>query len=126
MKTQIQLPIPILLNRLYSPIIKTVKGKQIPGIRKNPEAKKYLDLVKIYAIKQKVQLLKGDKISFKMDVLINERKDYDIDASLKLLFDSLNGIGYKDDKCIVELIVRKHLGAEVDKLIIQLEELKWV
>ena len=124
MKTQIQLPIPTLLNKLYSPIVKTVNGKQIPGIRKNPEAKQYMDLVKIYAIKQKTKLLKGNKISFKMDVLIKDRKDYDIDAAIKLLFDSLNGIAYKDDKYIVELIIRKHKGAETDKLVIEIEEVK--
>ena len=119
MKTQIQLPIPTLLNKLYIPTVRN----GIPGIRKNPEAKVFTDIVKIEAIKQKVKLLESNKISFKMDVLIDKRKDYDIDASLKLLFDSLNKIAYKDDKYIVELIVRKHLNAEDDKLIIQIEEI---
>ncbi|WP_420480199.1 RusA family crossover junction endodeoxyribonuclease [Brevundimonas sp. FT23028] len=123
MKTQIQLPIPILLNKLYIPVIKYVNGKPTPGIRKNPEAKKYQDLVKIYAIKQKTKLIKG-KVSFKMDILINKRKDYDIDAVEKLALDSLEGIAYTNDKNIVEKISRKHLESKDDKLIIEIEELK--
>lgn len=123
MKTQIQLPIPILLNSLYIPIVRYVDGKPVPGIRKNPEAKKYTDLVKIYAIKQKTKLIKG-KVSFKMDILINKRKDYDIDAVEKLTLDSLEGIAYTNDKNIIEKISRKHLNAEDDKLIIEIEEIE--
>jgi len=123
MKIQIQLPIPILLNKLYIPNIKYVNGKPTPGIRKNPEAKKYTDLVKIYAIQQKVKLIKG-KISFRMDILINKRKDYDIDAVEKLVLDSLEGIAYVNDKNIIEKISRKHLKSEDDKLIIEIEEMR--
>lgn len=59
-----------------------------------------------------------------MDILICKRKDYDIDALLKLLFDSLNGLAYKDDKQIVDLRVRKHLNQSEDKLIIKIEDIK--
>lgn len=123
MKVQIQLPIPILLNDLYIPIIKYKNGKPYPSIIKNPEAKKYEKLVKIYAIKQKVKMLKG-KLSFKMDILIKDRKDFDIDATEKLTLDSLQGVAYKNDKDIIEKIQRKHLNAEDDKLIIEIEEIK--
>ena len=52
-KTQIQLPIPILLNELYIPGIKNGK----PFLRKNPEAKKYVELVKIEAINNQQKLI---------------------------------------------------------------------
>lgn len=120
MKTQIQLPIPILLNELYIPGIKNGK----PFLRKNPEAKKYVELVKIEAIRQKVKYLKSKKLSFKMDILIKDRKDYDIDAVEKLTLDALEGIAYINDKYIIEKISRKHLKAEDDKLIIQIETIE--
>ncbi|MFY4789483.1 RusA family crossover junction endodeoxyribonuclease [Aliarcobacter butzleri] len=41
---------------------------------------------------------------------------------LKLLFDSLNGLAYKDYKQIIDLRVRKHLNQKEDKLIIKIEE----
>lgn len=59
-----------------------------------------------------------------MDILIHKRKNYDIDATLKLLFDSLENIAYTNDKQIVELIVRKHTEAERDGINIQIEEIK--
>lgn len=74
MKTQIQLPLPILLNKLYIPTIKYINGKPTPAIRKNPEAKAYANLVKIEAIKQKVKYLKSKQISLKMDILIKKEK----------------------------------------------------
>jgi len=119
MKNIIQLPIPTLLNDLYIPVIKPTGNA---GLIKNKEAKEYSKLVHIYCIKQKVKLLTG-KLSFKMDILIKDRKDYDIDAVQKLLFDSLEGIAYKNDRNIIELIVRKHLKSEKDGLIIEISQL---
>ena len=59
-----------------------------------------------------------------MDILISKRNNYDIDGLLKLLFDSLNGLAYIDDKQIVDLRVRKHLNESEDKLIIKIEEVQ--
>jgi len=59
-----------------------------------------------------------------MDILINKRKDYDIDAVEKLVLDSLEGIAYVNDKNIIEKISRKHLKSEDDKLIIEIEEMR--
>ena len=59
-----------------------------------------------------------------MDILISKRRNYDIDATLKLLFDSLNKIAFEDDKNIIDLRVRKHLNQEEDKLIIKIEEIQ--
>ena len=108
--------LPVLLNKLYIPIIK--KGK--PAIVKNKAAKDFLKLVAIECLRQKAVMIEGT-VSFKCDFLIKDRKDIDIDAILKLLLDSFQGVCYKDDKLIIELIIRKHLNAEYDGLNVCIE-----
>lgn len=108
--------IPVLLNRLYIPIIRNGK----PSIIKSKEAKEFIKYVQMECLRQKIKPIKGD-VSFHMDILICKRKNYDIDAVNKLLFDSLNKIAYEDDEKIVEHIVRKHRKAEKDALIIKIE-----
>ena len=108
--------IPVLLNKLYIPIIRNGK----PSIIKSKDAKEFQRYVQMESIRQKIKLIKGD-VSFYMDILICKRRNYDIDATLKLLFDSLNKIAFEDDKNIVDLRVRKHLNQEEDKLIIKIE-----
>ena len=89
---------------------------------KNPEAKEFQRIAQMVARHQKSKVLSGD-LSFSMDILINSRRNYDIDAPIKLLFDSLEGIAYKNDNQIVELIIRKHLKAEKDGLVMQIKQL---
>ncbi len=109
--------LPTLLNRLYVPIIKNGK----PSIIKNPKTKEFTKYINDICLINRVKPLKKD-ISFYMDILISKRNNYDIDGLLKLLFDSLNGLAYIDDKQIVDLRVRKHLNETEDKLIIKIEE----
>ncbi len=109
----------VLLNKLYIPINKNGR----PSLIKSKEAKEFTKYVQIECIRQKIKPIKGN-ILFYMDILISKRKNYDIDAALKLLFDSLNKIAFEDDKNIVDLRVRKHLNQEEDKLIIKIEEIK--
>ena len=109
--------IPTLLNRLYIPIIKNGK----PTIIKNPKSKEFTSYINDICLINRVKPFKKD-ISFYMDILISKRNNYDIDGLLKLLFDSLNGLAYIDDKQIVDLRVRKHLNETEDKLIIKIEE----
>ena len=109
--------IPTLLNRLYIPIIKNGK----PSIIKNPKTKEFTKHINDICLINRVKPFKKD-ISFYMDILISKRNNYDIDGLLKLLFDSLNGLAYIDDKQIVDLRVRKHLNETEDKLIIKIEE----
>ena len=109
--------IPTLLNRLYIPIIKNGK----PSIIKNPKTKEFTKHINDICLINRVKPFKKD-ISFYMDILISKRNNYDIDGLLKLLFDSLNGLAYIDDKQIVDLRVRKHLNEIEDKLIIKKEE----
>lgn len=108
--------IPVLLNNLYIPIIRNGK----PSIVKNKEAKEFVKLVQIEALRQKIKKIDGP-ISFKCDILISKRKNYDIDSVLKLLFDSLEKIAYDNDKQIVELVIRKHTDQEYDGLNILIE-----
>lgn len=109
----------VLLNKLYIPIIRNGN----PSIIKSKEAKEFTRYVQMECIRQKVKPIKGP-ILFYMDILISKRKNYDIDASLKLLFDSLNKIAFEDDKNIVDLRIRKHLDQEEDKLIIKVEQIQ--
>ena len=109
--------LPNLLNRLYVPIIKNGK----PSIIKNPKTKEFTKYINDICLINRVKPFKKD-ISFYMDILISKRNNYDIDGLLKLLFDSLNGLAYIDDKQIVDLRVRKHLNETEDKLIIKIEE----
>ena len=109
--------IPTLLNRLYIPIIKNGK----PTIIKNPKTKEFTKYINDICLINRVKPLKKD-ISFYMDILISKRNNYDIDGLLKLLFDSLNGLAYIDDKQIVDLRIRKHRNQSEDKLIIKIEE----
>ena len=109
--------LPTLLNRLYVPIIKNGK----PSIIKNPKTKEFTKYINDICLINRVKPFKKD-ISFYMDILISKRNNYDIDGLLKLLFDSLNGLAYIDDKQIVDLRVRKNLNETEDKLIIKIEE----
>lgn len=121
MQNIIQLQTPSLLNTIYIPVIDNKSKK--PKIIKSKEAKEYTKYVHMECLRQKTKFLNG-KLSFSMDILIKDRKDFDIDAVQKLLFDSLEGIIYKNDKQIVEMIVRKHIGVEKDGINILIRELE--
>lgn len=111
--------IPILLNKLYQPIVNKSTGK--PAIIKSKEAKEYTKY--IWAkYKPKCKVITG-KVKFYMDIDIGKRKDYDIDALLKLLFDSLEGICYENDSQIVDLRVRKFTDTDIEKLTILIESI---
>lgn len=120
MQNIIQLQTPVLLNKLYIPIVNKRTGR--PSIVKSKEAKEYTKYVHMECLRQKIKPLKG-KLSFSMDILIKDRKDFDIDAVQKLLFDSLEGIVYKNDRDIVEMIARKHTDVEKDGLNILIKEI---
>ena len=67
------LPIPILLNQLYKPIISNGTTRLI----KNKKAKDYETTIKILALKQKIKCLEDVPISLKIDLLRkNKANDY--------------------------------------------------
>ena len=49
-------------------------------------------------------------------------KKPDVDNLAKAILDSLNGLPYKDDNQVVELLVRKEYGLE-NRIIVELEEI---
>ena len=49
-------------------------------------------------------------------------KKPDVDNIVKSILDSLNGIAYKDDNQVIELIILKRYGLE-NKIIVELEEI---
>lgn len=112
--------IPTLLNKLYIPICRNNK----PSIIKNKEAKEFVKLVYMEAIRQKANKKLSGGISIKIDIEISKRRNYDIDSVLKLLLDALNGVCYSDDKQIVDLQIRKHIKCDNDRLVILIENIK--
>lgn len=109
--------IPMLLNRLYVPIVRNGKASMI----KNPAAKQSRDHIFYEAMRQKVNKKLDGDLSMKIDFCYKGKRNKDIDGLLKLLFDSLNNVCYHDDEQIVELIVRKHRNQKEDEVIISLE-----
>ena len=49
-------------------------------------------------------------------------KKPDVDNIAKAILDSLNGLPYKDDNQVAELVVRKEYGLE-NRIIVELEEI---
>ena len=114
------LPIPILLNQLYKPIISNGK----PSLIKNKKAKDYEAIIKALALKQKIKCLEDVPISLKIDLLRkNKANDIDCDGILKLLLDSLEGICYNNDKQICEITIRKHLFQNENKIVLSCEKI---
>lgn len=112
--------IPTLLNRLYQPIIKNGK----PSIIKTKDGKEATKVMQIQAAIQKANKILSGDLSMKIDFCIKKgNKEPDIDAPLKLLMDSMEGIMYKNDKQIVFLQVGKHLDQEDNELVVLVEEM---
>src|SRR3990167_9689727 len=65
------------------------------------EARKYRNQAGLFAISQGVKVLEGP-ICVGLEIYRPQKRG-DIDNSLKVLFDSLNGIAWNDDGQIVEL-----------------------
>ena len=112
--------IPILLNRLYIPIIRNRK----PSIMKSKDGKESTKLIQMECIRQKANKTLDGDLSMKIDFCIAKgKKEPDIDSVLKLLMDSLENVMYKNDKQIKFLQVAKHLNQDDSELIVLVEEL---
>lgn len=61
---------------------------------------------------------KKEELLFKVDYT----KKPDVDNIAKIVLDSLNGLAYKDDSQVAELLVLKDYGTE-NKVIVELEEI---
>ena len=111
---------PVLLNRLYRPICRNNK----PSIIKSEDAKKFTLLVGVEAMKQKaVNVMDGD-LKMVIDFCIAKgKKEPDIDAPLKLLMDSLEGVMYQNDKQIKFLQIAKHTKQDRSEIVVMVEQI---
>ncbi len=110
---------PTPLNRLYKPII---KGKY-PSIIISKEAREVKKYLQTEVLRQKQNKMLLGHLKFYMDIEVKKVKSPDIDALPKQLFDSLEGLCYKNDNQILDLRVRKHLNMGEDKITILIEEI---
>jgi len=112
--------LPTLLNRLYLPVCRNNK----PSIRKNPDAKKFVDLIRMEAIRQKCKIIPEGDIKMIVDFCIKKgNKEPDFDAPIKLLADALQGVMYKDDKQVKFFQIAKHINQEESEIVVMVEEI---
>ena len=89
-------------------------GRYIEGsVRANITA--YYKIPKSYS-KKRVQAIR--------EGLEYPQKKPDVDNIAKIILDSLNGIAYKDDAQVTELTVLKRYTEEMERVEIELEEIK--
>lgn len=93
----ITLPYPPSANRYW----RTFRGMVV----KSDQARQYQEQAGWIAKTQGVQPLEGD-ITVRIDVY-RPAKRGDLDNSIKVLLDSLNGIAYQDDSQIVKIIAQR-------------------
>jgi len=114
---------PTALNRLYTPVIKWLNGKQVATIILSKEARATKKLIQSEVIRQRQDKMLAGHLLLYMDVDIVKVKSEDIDALLKQLFDALEGLCYKNDNQILDLRVRKHLNEGEDRITILIENI---
>lgn len=66
---------------------------------------------------------KTKRLACKQNIILPTKKP-DIDNCIKVILDSLNGIAYKDDSQIVEVIAVKKWTEGIERLEFSLEEIK--
>lgn len=109
------------------PVIDSATGKA--RIIKTPAGKESTKLIRLECMAQKAnKRLQGD-LSMKIDLCIkSKKKEPDIESTLKLLLDSLEGICYINDKQIVFLQIvflqiAKHRDQPIDEVIVLIEQI---
>ena len=110
---------PTPLNRLYKPIIKG----GYPSIIISKEAREAKNYLQKEVLRQKQNKMLLGHLKFYMDIEVKKVKSPDIDGLLKQLFDSLEGLCYKNDNQILDLRVRKHLNMGEDKITILIDDI---
>jgi len=112
---------PTPLNRIYKPIIRNKR----PSIIVSNEAKTTKRLIRYEVMKQKQNKMLQGNLTMKIDFCIKKgARNNDVDNSLKLLLDALQGLCYKDDMQIIQLEIRKHLNQSHNEYIVQILEVK--
>lgn len=114
---------PTPLNRLYTPVCKFFNGRWVGTILLSKESRVTKKIIQAEVLRQKQGKMLTGHLSFYMDIDVLKEKSPDIDATLKQLFDALEGFCYTNDKQILDLRVRKHLHSGKDEITIQIEQL---
>ena len=118
------MPITLTINQLPPSINATYKARCICGhgaIYKSNEAKDWQVLAQWEAreIMGNIYPLKGN---LEMEIFMTYKRERDIDGSLKLLLDALQGICYDNDSQVKRLIIAKEKGKE-ENIKVVIEEL---
>jgi len=107
MDINFKLDLPPPLNACYRP---TMRGGHY-SIYKSKEAKEWQEYcgltVNKYLLDHKLEVDLDKKDKFALEVDLYLKRDRDIDSSLKLLLDALEGQIYVNDKQVTELKVKK-------------------
>lgn len=109
---RLTLPYPPLLNKLY------IRAKH--GVVLSERARAFKQEVYYMAKQQGAEIIEGP-VRVRMDVY-RPRKAGDIDSTLKITLDALNGIAWLDDSQIVELTVRRYDDKHDPRLRVTIEE----
>lgn len=89
------------------------------NIQSEPSTKPFkAKIIAVFKPAESLSKKKKEELLFK----INYTKKPDADNIAKAVLDSLNGLVYKDDSQVTELLVLKNCGTE-NKVIVELEEL---
>lgn len=89
------------------------------SIATEPSTKPFkVKITAIFKPPEKISKKKREELLFK----VNYTNRPDIDNVAKIILDSLNGLAYKDDSQVSELLVFKDYGEE-NKIIVELEEI---
>lgn len=95
----------------------TFKGKY--NVAEQPSTKPFkAKIVAVFKPNDSLSKKKKEELLYKIDY----PKKPDADNIAKIVLDSLNGLAYKDDSQVTELLVLKDYGKE-DKVIVELEEI---
>jgi len=107
------------INRLYKPIIKNKK----PSIVLSSEARNSKKKIQNEIIAQNQNILLHGDLTFRMNLYCKDKRCPDIDALQKIIFDSLEGLCFENDKQIKLLTVRKFESFGEDLININIKEL---
>ena len=110
---------PLSTNNLYKT---TCMGKYARVYMTDTGKELKADYVRQVKRQWKQDIIKGE-VSLSCVVYHKDKRNRDIDNTNKLIFDSLSGIVFDDDKQIKELYLRKEIDKENPRVDIEIMEL---
>ena len=95
------------------------------GRRYKPaKMRRYQKRVEDYALAMGVRKPIEGPVRLTADLHYTDRRRRDLDNGVKTIADAMEGLAYKDDSQIVELIARKHLGADEARAVVTIESIE--